>query len=141
MFQDFLLPLLLQAAEAPPVAGAPADAPAPNLFNGPSGMLFPMIIVVGIIYLVIIRPDSRKRKALEQELKSLKKGDMVATIGGILGKVWRAEGSEVELLIDKDEQIKVRFKRSAVSEILRAETTGAGSPAAAAKEPREGAKA
>ena len=100
-----------------------------------------MLIVCGIIYLIIIRPDAKKRKALELELKTLKKGDQVATIGGILGKVWRADGNEVELLIDRDEQMKVRFKRAAVSEIIRGEASTAAASEPVAKESKESAKA
>ncbi len=121
MIQDWCFSLLLQAAEAPAPPGVPADSPAPSLFTGPGGMLVPMILVCVIIYMVILRPDSKKRKALELELKSLKKGDTVVTTGGLIGKVWRAEGPEVELLIDRDEQLKVRFRRSAIFEILRGE--------------------
>ena len=77
-----VLPLLalLQAA--------PADAPAPAA--GPNRMFVTLAmyaVIFAIFYFILIRPQQRQRKAHEDTVQNLKKGDEVVTAGGLVGKV------------------------------------------------------
>lgn len=142
MTTDWLTPILLQAAEAP-AAGAGGEA-APNPFSAIGNMLVPILLVCGIFYVLVLRPDAKKRKDRELQIKALKKGDTVVTTGGIIAKVWRADGPEIILVLDKDKDVKGRFARSAVFEVLKGEGLEAAADPSAEKkelEKKEGAKA
>jgi preprotein translocase subunit YajC len=50
-------------------------------------LVFQFVLIVGIIYFVMWRPQQKQRKAHESALASLKRGDEVVTAGGIVGEV------------------------------------------------------
>ena len=74
------LPLLALLQAAP--AEAPAAGPNRNLI-----FLVQTAIIFAIIYFLIIRPQQRQRKAHEETIQALKKGDEIVTAGGLVGKV------------------------------------------------------
>ncbi len=80
------------------------------------------IYVVGFIaifYFLAVRPQQKQRKAHEQLISSVKRGDRIVTIGGIFGTVKRVEEGLVVMEIDKGINIKVA--RRAIAEIASAE--------------------
>lgn len=104
-------------AESPPAGnGGAAQPPAGSLID----LLLPLIIVFFIFWLLVFRPESRKRKEREKKVQALKKGDQVITNGGILGKVSKVEDKYVLLQIDKEKDVRVRFLKSSVFEVLPA---------------------
>lgn len=81
-----------------------------------------LIYVVGFIaifYFLAVRPQQKQRKAHEQLINSVKRGDRVVTIGGIFGTVKRVEEAVVVVEIDKG--VSVRVARRAIAEIASAE--------------------
>jgi preprotein translocase subunit YajC len=102
----FILPLLMGGQQAGAEAGGPA-----SLFTS----IIPFAAIIGIFYFLIIRPQNKKRKETEKMLSALKKGDKVVTIGGIHGIVQNVKESTV--IIKVDENVKMEFLRSAVSNI------------------------
>lgn len=95
--------LLLQAA--------PAAAPAAGGF----GMLMPLVLIVGIMYLFMIRPQQKKQKETQKMLDALKKGDKVVTIGGIHGTI--ASVKENTVLVKVDDNTKIEFNRTAIATV------------------------
>jgi preprotein translocase subunit YajC len=77
--------------------------------------IIPFAAIIAIFYFLIIRPQNKKRKETEKMLSALKKGDKVVTIGGIHGIVQNVKESTV--IIKVDENVKMEFLRSAVSNI------------------------
>lgn len=80
------------------------------------------IYVVGFIaifYFLAVRPQQKQRKAHEQLINSVKRGDRIVTIGGIFGTVKRVEEGLVVVEVDKGVNIKVA--RRAIAEIASAE--------------------
>jgi preprotein translocase subunit YajC len=76
-----------------------------------------MIIVTALMfYLLMMRPEQRKRKEMEKQLAALKKNDHVVTTGGIAGTVLVAnEGSKfVTIRIDDTSGAKIKVLRSAI---------------------------
>lgn len=69
-----------------------------------------------VFYFLVILPQSRQRKKLNEMLNSLKKGDKVLTSGGIYGTVQGVEGEVVKLRIA--ENATIRVARSAVTGIV-----------------------
>jgi len=97
-------------------AQAPGAAPqAPGI-----GSILPMMIVIFVVfYFFIIRPQSKKAKETKQLLESVKKGDKIVTIGGILGLVTAVKGNVITLKIAPDTEVD--FKKSAVASIVTPE--------------------
>lgn len=85
--------------------------------------------IIFIIYFMMIRPESKRRKETESWLKSLKKGDEVVTSGGVIGRISGLTDSTVTLEV----QEKVRLK------VLRTSITGKapGATPVAASEPEK----
>jgi preprotein translocase subunit YajC len=79
------------------------------------GMFLPMLIVMGIFYVMLILPQQRQRKKTQAMLAALKNGDKVITSGGIYGTVSGFDGEVVILRIA--EQVKIRIARSAIAQV------------------------
>jgi preprotein translocase subunit YajC len=79
------------------------------------GMFLPMIIVMGIFYVMLILPQQRQRKKTQAMLAALKNGDKVVTTSGIYGTVNGIDGDTVILKIA--EQVKIRISRSAIATV------------------------
>jgi len=75
-------------------------------------------IIFFIFWLIIWRPESRKRRDREQKIRSLKKGDQVVTTGGIFGKIMRVEEGDILLQIDKNKDVRVRFARNSIFDVI-----------------------
>jgi len=77
---------------------------------------------IAIFYFLAIRPQQRQRKAHDQLVSGLKRGDRVVTVGGLHGKIKRTEEDVVVLEIAKN--VDVRLGRRAIAEVVTtAETT------------------
>jgi len=65
-----------------------AQAAAPGVSGSTlSGIVFQVVVIIGIIYFIMIRPQQKQRQKHEAALRGLKKGDEIVTSGGIIGKV------------------------------------------------------
>ena len=89
-----------------------ANAGAGNGF----GMLIPMILIFGIFYFLMIRPQQRKEKERQKMIAELRAGKRVVFSGGILGTV--TETKETTFIIEIANGVKIEVSRSAVSEII-----------------------
>ena len=87
-----------------------------SLFSSP---ILPFALIGIVFYLMMMRPEQRKRKQQEQLLANLKKNDRVVTIGGIAGTVVNAApGSTfVTLRVDDTNNTRLRILRSAISRV------------------------
>ena len=113
----FQLTLFLAQGEG---GGAPGAGPGSGLL----GLLMPMIIIFFIFYILIFRPESKKRKEREKMVRAVAKGDTVVTTGGIKGVVKRVDDGEVVVQIDKDKDVKVRFLKAAILEVIPSDQAG-----------------
>jgi preprotein translocase subunit YajC len=75
--------------------------------------LAPMLLIFVIFYVVLMLPMQKQRKALQQVIANLKKGDKVVTSGGLYGDVVSVEGASVILRIA--DNVRVRVAKSAIS--------------------------
>ena len=77
----------------PPTASTPLGlAPALLLAQATGGgsltpYLLQFVLIIGIIYFIMVRPQQKQRRQHEAALKALKRGDEVVTAGGIVGEV------------------------------------------------------
>ena len=81
-----------------------------------SSNIFLLLIIFAIMYFLLIRPQQRKLKEHKTMVESLKRGDVVVTQGGLIGKVTKVkEDNELEVELSKD--VKVRVVQSTVAQV------------------------
>lgn len=82
--------------------------------GGLLGMLPMLLIMVGVFYFMLIRPENKRKKEAEQLRSSLHNGDKITTIGGIMGTVVdvKSESFVVETGAD---QVRIEFAKWALS--------------------------
>lgn len=73
----------------------------------------PLILIFGVFYLLVIRPQQKKGKLHQQMLSELKAGDLVVTQGGIIGKITGIKDPEV--VIEVSQGVRLRVLRSAIT--------------------------
>ena len=78
-----------------------------------------MVVVMGIFYVMLILPQQRQRKKLQEMLAALKSGDKVITNGGIYGTISGIDGETLILKIA--DQVKIRIARSAITQVEASE--------------------
>lgn len=77
---------------------------------------FPYIIIFGVFYLVLIMPQRKREKNMRQMLSSLKVGDKITTIGGIIGVI--LEINEDEICIESGtDKTKIRIARWSIRNV------------------------
>jgi len=81
---------------------------------------------IAIFYFLAIRPQQKQRKAQDQLVSSVKRGDKVVSIGGIYGTVKRVEEGLIVMEVSKG--VEVKLARRAIAEITRAEEKEAPEP-------------
>lgn len=80
-------------------------------------MLIPMVLIFGIMWFFLIRPQQKKMKEHQNMLGALRKGDQIVTQGGIMGKVSKIkDDNEVEVEIASG--VKVRVVRHTIAQVL-----------------------
>jgi preprotein translocase subunit YajC len=93
---------ILQAQAAGQAAGQGAGA----------GFWVMILLLFGVMYFFMIRPQRKQQKELDAFRSSLKKGDKVVTTGGIYGTV--DEITDRTVLIKVDGDVKLRMDKSAI---------------------------
>ena len=82
-----------------------------GLLGGPMSMPIMMVLMFGVFYFVLWRPQSKERKKVESFRQNMKKGDRVWTQGGLIGTVTQVEDQAVYLDVGAG---KVRVLKSFV---------------------------
>ncbi len=91
----------------------------------------PLVIIVGVFYFLLFRPQQQRAKQLREQIANLRRGDSVVTAGGIIGTIARVVNDD-ELAVDIAEGVRVRVVRSTITGInTRGEAPAAGSGGAA----------
>ena len=98
-----------------PLLSSPQNLYLMAQVGGPGflGGIVPLIIIMGIFYVLLILPAQRRQKKTQEMINALKNGDKVITSGGLYGTIVGIEGDSVQLRIA--DQVKVKVLRSAVS--------------------------
>ena len=73
-----------------------------------------LVAMIGIFYFMLIRPENKRKKEAEETRNSLKVGDQISTIGGIIGKVVSVKEDTFVIETGAD-QVRIEFKKWAVS--------------------------
>ena len=77
----------------------------------------PLILIFVIFYFLLIRPQQKRAKEHKALLESIKRGDEILTGGGIIGKVLKAD--QTELIVEISTKVNVKVLRSSVADVLK----------------------
>ena len=73
-----------------------------------TSLVIPMVLIFGIMYFLLIRPQQKKLKEHQAMIDSLRRGDQVVTAGGVVGKVTKVrDDAEIELEIASGVVVRV----------------------------------
>lgn len=78
----------------------------------------PLIILIAVMYFLMIRPQRKKDKAINEMRRSLTVGDEIVTIGGICGKIVKTKDETIVIQVGSD-RVKLEMMRWAVSSITK----------------------
>jgi len=88
--------------------------------GGGLGLLIPMMLVFGVFYLLMIRPQQKRQRELQSTVAELKAGDRIVTTGGIIGTITAAR--DTSFLIRSADKTILEIARSAVAAVEPEET-------------------
>jgi preprotein translocase subunit YajC len=100
----------------------------PGAFDYLNSLIVPTMLIIGIMYFLMIRPQQKRLKEHQAMVAGIRRGDTVVTSGGMIGKVTKVDDQELQVEIA--EGVKIKIVRSTVSEVRG---KGEGAPAAKAK--------
>jgi preprotein translocase subunit YajC len=109
-----MLVSLATAFAADPATGAQAPSGIQSILNSGVPMF---VIMIGIFYFLLIRPQQKKAKEHRTLLDALKKGDNVVTAGGVFGKVTAVDDNVVNLEIATG--VNIRIKKGHIAEVVK----------------------
>ncbi|OLC35142.1 MAG: preprotein translocase subunit YajC [Acidobacteria bacterium 13_1_20CM_2_55_15] len=89
--------------------------------QAPGGIIsfLPLILILGIFYLIVFLPARRRQKKLQMMIDNLKAGDKVITSGGIYGTIVGFKDDRIQLRVA--ENVKIELSRSAVTALQGSE--------------------
>jgi len=87
---------------------------APTAAGGLGSTIVMMVVMLGIFYFMLIRPENKRKKEAEQMRSSVRKGDKITTIGGIVGTVVDVKENNIVIETSAD-QVRIEFAKWALS--------------------------
>lgn len=82
--------------------------------GGTVSWIIMLVVMIAIFYFMMIRPENKKKKAAEEMRNSLKVGDEITTIGGIVGTICAVKEKTVVMETGAD-RVRIEFTKWAIS--------------------------
>lgn len=76
--------------------------------------LIMIVVLIAVFYLFMIRPESKRKKQQEEMRSSLRKGDQITTIGGVVGRIVKVEDDTI-IIETSEDRVRMEFAKWAVS--------------------------
>src|SRR5579863_1900455 len=83
----------------------------------------PLLLILGIFYLLVFMPMQRQKRQQAQMLKDLQNGNVVLTTGGIVGTIVTINNDDTLILRVKPDNVKLQIARSSVASLVKEEKT------------------
>jgi preprotein translocase subunit YajC len=87
--------------------------------GGLGGMVLPLLAMFGIMYFLVILPQQRQRKKMQEMLSAVKNGDKIVTTSGIYGTINGIDGDTFILKVA--DNVKIRIARAAIAQVEASE--------------------
>jgi preprotein translocase subunit YajC len=84
---------------------------------GALGQLLPIFLIIAVFYVLLIRPQQKRQRQLQETIASLKINDRVITTGGIIGVITMVREKEQTFLIRSADKTILEIARSAIADI------------------------
>ena len=88
-----------------------------------------IVALMAVMYFFMIRPENKRKKQAQSMRDSLKKGDMITTIGGIVGKIVMVNPNTI-VIETSDDRVRMELTKWAVSQEKKEETPAVEAPKA-----------
>jgi preprotein translocase subunit YajC len=98
------------------IANAYAQAAAPGPAPNPLLSFLPLLILFGVFYFMLIRPQMKRAKEQRAMIAALAKGDEVLTNGGLLGRI--EDIAEQFVTLEVAPNVVVKLQKQAISAVL-----------------------
>ena len=82
--------------------------------GGMGSSILMIVVMLGIFYFMLIRPENKRKKEAEQTRNSVKNGDQIITIGGIVGTVVSVKEDKIVIETSAD-QVRIELMKWAIS--------------------------
>jgi preprotein translocase subunit YajC len=81
------------------------------------GSMLPLVLIFGIMYFLLIRPQQKKMRDLKAMVEAVRRGDQILTSGGIIGKVTKV-GDDNIVEVEIADGVKVKIVKSTISQVM-----------------------
>ena len=81
------------------------------------GLIIYLVVIIGVMYFIMIRPQKKKQKQEQQMRESLQPGDELVTIGGIYGRIVSVKEDSIVIESSADHS-KLKIAKWAISQNL-----------------------
>ena len=81
------------------------------------GQFIPLILIFVIFYFLLIRPQQKKVKEHKNMVQSLKRGNVVVTAGGIVGKIIKAVDGNDDITVEISKGVNVEVSRNMIADL------------------------
>ena len=88
--------------------------------NPIQSQLITIVLIIGVFYFLLIRPQKKTQEDHKKMLESLKKNDEVTTVGGIHGSIANVKDHTVTLKVD--DNVKIEVQKSSIASVRRKAT-------------------
>ena len=93
---------------------ATATTGAAGAAGGMGSSIIMIVAMLGIFYFMLIRPENKRKKEAEQTRNSVKNGDQITTIGGVVGTVVNVKEDKIVIETSAD-QVRIELMKWAIS--------------------------
>ena len=83
--------------------------------EGASSSIIMLVVLIAVFYFMLIRPENKRKKKAQEMRDSLKKGDTITTIGGIVGKIVMVKPDTI-VIETSDDRVRMELTKWAVSQ-------------------------
>lgn len=83
-----------------------------------AGLVVPLVLMFGLMYLFLIRPQKKKEKKLRDQISAMIVGDSIVTIGGVVGRIVNLKDDEVTISTSVANTL-ITFKKSAINTVVK----------------------
>ena len=102
--------ITVQDTEIAPIAPEPIQ-------SGWTSMI-PMVLIFVVFYFLLIRPQEKRRRAQENLVSSVKKGEEVMTSTGLFGVISKINDSDNTIMLQVAKEVEVKILKSSISDIV-----------------------
>ncbi|MFV0368852.1 MAG: preprotein translocase subunit YajC [Hyphomicrobiaceae bacterium] len=97
-----------------PAMAQGAGAPGGDMLTS---LVIPMMLMIGIFYFLIIRPQQTRAKQHREMVDKVRRGDTVITSGGFVGRVTKVNEGADDIEVELSDSLRVRVVKSTLMEV------------------------